>query len=112
AQIPDPAAVGRAFWDKYLPGAAYWDSWAVSFVRVGYRVLLAQLLGIPLGLLLGARRLFHGVVFPVVGVLGPIRALAWRPLSVIFAMISIGPAGYPSNRTMSYAEKRMTPWQP
>ena len=45
AEIPDPAAVGRAFWDKYLPSAAYWRSWAVSFERVGYGFVASQLLG-------------------------------------------------------------------
>ena len=84
AEIPDPAAVAQAFWDKYLPSAAYWRSWAVSFERVGYGFLASQLLGIPLGLLLGTRRLFHDLVFPLVELLRPIPPLAWVPLSILF----------------------------
>ena len=57
--IPTLAQVLRAFWDKYLTNAHYWQSWIVSFERVGYGFALAQMLGIPLGLLLGTRRAFH-----------------------------------------------------
>ena len=34
--IPTLAEVLRAFWDKYLTDARYWQSWIVSFERVGY----------------------------------------------------------------------------
>ena len=83
-EIPDLAEVARDFWNKYLPSAGYWQSWMVSFKRVGYGFLVSQLLGIPLGLLLGTRRLFHEVVYPVVEVLRPIPPLAWVPLSILF----------------------------
>jgi NitT/TauT family transport system permease protein len=82
--IPTLAEVLRAFWDKYLTNAHYWDSWLVSFERVTYGFALAQLLGIPLGLLLGTRRAFHEVVYPVVELLRPIPPLAWVPLSILF----------------------------
>src|SRR5947209_12098670 len=84
AEIPGPSDVSRAFLDKYLPSAAYWRSWAVSFERVGYGFLLSQVLGIPLGLMLGTRRVFHEVVYPVVELLRPIPPLAWVPLSILF----------------------------
>jgi NitT/TauT family transport system permease protein len=84
AEIPDLAQVARAFGDKYLPSAGYWHSWIVSFKRVGYGFLVSQLLGIPLGLLLGTRRLVHEVVYPVVELLRPIPPLAWVPLSILF----------------------------
>jgi NitT/TauT family transport system permease protein len=82
--IPTIAEVSRSFWDKYLPSAKYWHSWLVSFERVGYGFLVSQLLGIPLGLLLGTRRLFHEIVYPVVELLRPIPPLAWVPLSILF----------------------------
>ncbi len=82
--IPTIAEVSRSFWDKYLPSAKYWHSWLVSFERVGYGFIVAQLLGIPLGLLLGTRRLFHEIVYPVVELLRPIPPLAWVPLSILF----------------------------
>jgi NitT/TauT family transport system permease protein len=82
--IPTLTEVLNAFWSKYLTNAHYWQSWIVSFERVGYGFALAQLLGIPLGLLLGTRRLFHEVVYPVVELLRPIPPLAWVPLSILF----------------------------
>jgi NitT/TauT family transport system permease protein len=82
--IPTLAEVLRAFWNKYLTNARYWDSWLVSFERVTFGFALAQLLGIPLGLLLGTRRAFHEVAYPVVELLRPIPPLAWVPLSILF----------------------------
>lgn len=82
--IPTLGTVVDAFRVKYLPSAGYWQSWIVSFERVGYGFLVSQILGIPLGLLLGTRRKFHEVVFPVVELLRPIPPLAWVPLSILF----------------------------
>ena len=45
---------------------------------------MSQLLGIPLGLLLGTRKIFQEVVYPVVELLRPIPPLAWVPLSILF----------------------------
>lgn len=82
--IPTLAQVLSTFWNKYLTSDRYWQSWLVSFERVGYGFSLAQLLGIPLGLLLGTRRVFHEVVYPLVELLRPIPPLAWVPLSILF----------------------------
>src|SRR5262249_13498795 len=82
--IPTLGEVLSAFFNKYLTSSRYWQSWIVSFERVGYGFALAQLLGIPLGLLLGTRRVFHEVVYPVVELLRPIPPLAWVPLSILF----------------------------
>ena len=114
AQIPDPAAVGRAFWDKYLPSAAYWHSWAVSFERVGYGFLLAQLLGIPLGIAVAWNVVIAAEMIASNAGLG---RLTWEGYvsqtgtTVIVGMISIGLAGYLSTLIVTYAEKRMMPWQ-
>lgn len=82
--IPTLGEVVKAFANKYLTNPAYWQSWTMSFERVGYGFLISQLLGIPLGLLLGTRQKFHEVVFPVVELLRPIPPLAWVPLSILF----------------------------
>lgn len=84
AEIPTLPEVARAFWTRYLGDSRYWQSWVVSFERVGYGFVVAQLLGIPLGLLLGTRRVFHEVVYPLVELLRPIPPLAWVPLSILF----------------------------
>lgn len=84
AQIASPLAVAITFWDSYLTSAVYWNSWVASFERVLYGFLAAQILGIPLGLLLGTRPVLHGLVYPVVELLRPIPPLAWVPLAILF----------------------------
>jgi NitT/TauT family transport system permease protein len=82
--VPGPVESLIVFWNKYATSAAYWQSWAASFRRVALGFLLAQLLGIPLGLLLGMRERFRELVFPVIEVMRPIPPLAWVPLSILF----------------------------
>jgi NitT/TauT family transport system permease protein len=82
--IPTLGEVWMAFTKNYLTNTTYWLSWAVSFERVVYGFLISQLLGIPIGLLLGTRQRFHEIVFPVVELLRPIPPIAWVPLSILF----------------------------
>ncbi len=82
--IPTFGEVVKAFVKEYISKPTYWQSWAVSFERVAYGFLISQLLGIPLGLLLGTRQKFHEIVFPVVELLRPIPPLAWVPISILF----------------------------
>jgi NitT/TauT family transport system permease protein len=83
-EIPTLVEVAMDFWNKYLPSERYWRSWIVSFDRVGAGFVISQLLGIPVGLLLGTRRAFHEIVYPVIELLRPIPPLAWVPLSILF----------------------------
>ena len=81
--VPTPRDVGTAFGGT-LRNPAYYGDWVSSFRRVLAGFAIAQLVGIPLGLLMGWRRRFHDVTFPVVEVLRPIPPLAWVPLSIVF----------------------------
>lgn len=83
-QIPAPVQVVTTFIDKYAGDPRFWSAWRVSFARVLYGFLIAQLLGIPLGILLGTHRLFRELVYPVFELLRPIPPLAWVPLSILF----------------------------
>lgn len=82
--IPTVLEVIDTFWTDYLWDAKYWQAWAVSFERVAYGFVISQVLGIPLGLLLGTREKFDELVFPVVEILRPIPPLAWVPISILF----------------------------
>lgn len=82
--IPGPVESLAAFWNNYASKASYWESWLASFRRVFAGFLLAQLLGIPLGLALGTYERLRELVFPVVELLRPIPPLAWVPLSILF----------------------------
>jgi len=82
--IPTLSDVFSTFWTKYMLSAKYWKAWAVSFERVGYGFVISQVLGIPIGLLLGTRQMFHDVMFSVIEILRPIPPLAWVPISILF----------------------------
>ena len=84
ASIPSPSASIAMFWDNYASKASYWQSWLASSGRVAAGFILAQLLGIPLGLLLGTRQRLRELMFPVLELLRPIPPLAWVPLSILF----------------------------
>ena len=82
--LPNPWETVDYFLSEFLGDSGYWSSWWVSFQRVLYGFLAAQLLGIPLGLLLGLSRRANAFVFPVFELLRPIPPLAWVPLSILF----------------------------
>lgn len=74
----------NTFWNNYVTSAKYWRAWVVSFERVAYGFVISQILGIPLGLLMGTRQKFHDLMFPVIEILRPIPPLAWVPISILF----------------------------
>ena len=81
--LPPPSAVAVA-WLAVLPKMGYWESWDLSFTRMLGGFLLAQLIGIPFGLMLAINRYFRDIFFPPFEVLRPIPPLAWVPASLIF----------------------------
>lgn len=83
-EVSSPMEVLRVFVNDYMTNPTYWNSWVASFERVIYGFVLAQALGIPLGLLLGTRENFHNLVYPVIELLRPIPPLAWVPISILF----------------------------
>lgn len=81
--VPPPSSVLAAL-GKQLTSAAYWLSWRDSFVRILSGFVIAQILGIPLGLLLGVSRTARDLLYPIFEIMRPIPPLAWVPASVIF----------------------------
>ena len=84
AELPTPGAVLDTLVGEYLLTEEYWRSWRVSFERVVYGFVIAQIVGIPLGLLFGTSPRFRELVFPVFELLRPIPPLAWVPVSILF----------------------------
>ncbi len=82
--IPGPIESATVFWHQYAARPSYWESWLASFRRVLSGFILAQLIGIPLGLALGTLPRLRELVFPVFELLRPIPPLAWVPLSILF----------------------------
>ncbi len=55
----------------------------LSCRRILFGFLLATVVAVPLGLLMGRFRLMRELVFPVTEVLRPIPAIAWVPMSIM-----------------------------
>ena len=63
--------------------AEYYQHIAMSIWRVFQAFMLATVLGVSFGLLLGWSRKFKEYVFPVFEMLRPIPILAWVPLAIV-----------------------------
>jgi NitT/TauT family transport system permease protein len=83
AKVPTPLEVVGAA-GTLLRDPRYYVDWLVSFRRVGAGFVIAQVIGIPLGLLMGWNATFRAATFPLFEVLRPIPPLAWVPLSIVF----------------------------
>jgi NitT/TauT family transport system permease protein len=53
-------------------------------LRISIGFIIAQIIGVPLGLLLGANRKLREMIFPIFEIMRPVPPLAWVPVSVIF----------------------------
>jgi len=81
--VPPPSSVLAAL-GKQLVSGAYWMSWGDSFIRILTGFAIAQVLGIPLGLLLGVNKTARELIYPIFEIMRPIPPLAWVPIAVIF----------------------------
>ena len=88
--FPPPTEVGKAvlaqladpFYDKGPNDKGIGIQLAHSLARVGLGFLLAMLVAIPLGFLIGMSPLMRKALDPFVQVLKPISPLAWMPLAL------------------------------
>ena len=74
---PDPT-YGTSFYTSIY----YSHIWA-SIRRVGMAFIIALLLGIPIGLFMGWKRIFYDFTFPILEMIRPIPILAWVPLAIL-----------------------------
>ena len=63
--------------------AEYYKHIMASVVRVFSAFIAATILGVTIGILMGWRRVFFGLTFPILEILRPIPILAWIPLAII-----------------------------
>ncbi len=88
--MPGPLEVGRTFWDKLSD--PFYDNGpndkgigiqlAYSLARVLSGFLLAAMVAIPLGFVIGMSPVMRGALNPFVQVMKPISPLAWMPLAL------------------------------
>ena len=81
--VPPPSDVLKSLYVQ-LHQAYYWESWWGSLVRIMSGFVIAQIIGVPLGLLLGANYIARATVYPIFEIMRPVPPLAWVPVSVIF----------------------------
>lgn len=83
AFVDPPTAIIAASADL-LQSATFWTACYKSFIRISIGFVLAQLIGIPLGLLMAANRFAFNTVFPITEILRPVPPVAWIPIAIIF----------------------------
>lgn len=81
--VPAPTKVLGALGEQ-LVSKFYWLSWADSYIRILTGFFVAQIIGVPLGLLLGMNKTARELIYPVFEIMRPIPPLAWVPIAVIF----------------------------
>ena len=81
--VPAPSSVIVTLFAQFKE-AYYWYSWGDSMMRIFVGFIIAQIIGVPLGLFLGANRKAREIIFPIFEIMRPVPPLAWVPVSVIF----------------------------
>jgi len=67
-----------------LDPAKFFRDCLLSFYRVGLGFVIAALMGIPLGIIIGFWMPAKALLFPAVEILRPIPPIAWIPLAILF----------------------------
>ena len=81
--LPSLSAIFRAS-KTLLASDLYWDGWGLSLQRIAGGFLIAQIIGIPIGLIMAINRASFETMFPVIEILRPIPPVAWIPVSIVF----------------------------
>lgn len=81
--LPSLSEIGRAS-QRLLTSRLYWEGWEFSLQRIIGGFLIAQVVGIPIGLIMAMNRASFETMFPIVEILRPIPPVAWIPISIVF----------------------------
>jgi taurine transport system permease protein len=87
ARFPPPVEVGDALRQIVVDGYAnglLWQHVARSILLVAMGFVVASVLGVSLGLAMGASRTVEAIANPVFLLLRPIPPLAWIPLAIVW----------------------------
>lgn len=82
SNVPRPEAVFAAF-ATHVFDPEFYTHIEVSVLRVGAGFLIAAVLGVLLGTLMGRSRFGAALVTPYIEILRPIPAVAWIPLAIL-----------------------------
>ena len=102
--LPGPATVAAAFVEK-VQDPVYWDAIVLSTLRVLGPFVVAALIAVPLGLLIGWNVVFGDFVFPALELLRPIPPIAWGPFGILVfptLTLSLGFVGFQITTTVVF----------
>jgi ABC-type nitrate/sulfonate/bicarbonate transport system permease component len=80
-QLPSPVRVANAIWQLAISGELF-EHAAISTTRLVIALIVATLVAVPLGFLMGRSRSADRFIDPVVELLRPISGIAWIPLGL------------------------------
>ncbi len=80
--VPSPEMVFESL-TRALRSSTFMSHVALSCRRIFFGFMLAAVVAVPLGLVMGRFRLVREFVFPIAEVLRPIPAIAWVPMSIM-----------------------------
>jgi NitT/TauT family transport system permease protein len=80
--VPSPPQVFESF-TRSLHDQRFFNHVLLSCRRIALGFVIAAVVAVPLGLVMGRFRFVRDVVFPVSEVLRPIPAIAWVPMSIM-----------------------------
>lgn len=81
--LPAPDRIVKTAWAMFQSGEIYTDI-GISFSRVASGFLLAALIGVPLGMLMGTLRIMEGAFEPMIGFIRYMPASAFIPLFILW----------------------------
>ena len=80
-QLPSPFRVATAMWQLALSGELF-EHALISTTRLVIALVVATLIALPLGFLMGRNRTADSIIDPVVELLRPVSGIAWIPLGL------------------------------
>jgi NitT/TauT family transport system permease protein len=80
--VPTPGVVWHQF-AELLGTSTFYVHIGVSLERIAISYVLAVVVGVPVGVMMGRSRLMHQILFPHIEILRPIPAVAWIPLAIL-----------------------------
>ena len=80
-QLPSPFRVATAIWQLGLSGELF-EHAGISTLRLAIALLVATLVAVPLGFVMGLYRTADSLIDPVVELLRPVSGIAWIPLGL------------------------------
>ena len=80
--VPSPLQVFESL-TKALHDTKFFHHVALSCRRILFGFLLAAVIAVPLGLIMGRFRFARDLIFPISEIMRPIPAIAWVPMSIM-----------------------------